>query len=469
MSAFSFNPVLVKELRQLVRGRFIASVLLLFLAIQLCVIGTYVLADPSFAARGGGRGAQPLFYALMTVLKMACYLCIPAYVATRLSQEHRGDTVDLLFVTTLTPGTIVRGKLCSGLVTTALLFSAVMPYMTFIHLLRGLDLSTVFISLVSVFLWSAVLIQLGIFLGALPGDKSPRLALGLAFFFLWAWIPRLMGPWLMAWHISPGRPSGLSLEFIVILVMAFVCLHAFSIALLSPRSANRALPVRATVTGVWAVGLSLAAMGFFGPRSGIIPLCSMMTVASAIALLVAVSERDTPNARIRRTIPRNRLLRLLVFPFFSGAASGIVWAALMTAAALAVAYAALPSLRLLQERYVIPVLFVYAFSYALTAVLIRRWLLSNWVPVRQTGLIALLLMAAGVVLPLLIEVLVRGLPIHAYSPSFWHLGSVAAIFLQDKAYAMPHLIFAWTWAAIVLILNRPWLADQIRAFRPPDA
>ena len=193
MSPPQLNPVMLKELRQLVRGRFIAGLLLTFLAAQLAIIGSYVLADPSLAVPGASRAAQPLLAVLLAVLSMACCLCVPAYVGIRFSLEQQPGNADLLFVTTLTPGTIIRGKLYSGILTTALLFSVFMPYMTFIYLLRGIYLPTVFSALAFVFLMSAVLIQFAILLGALPASRAFKglSAVGLAGFVSFAGMVQL--------------------------------------------------------------------------------------------------------------------------------------------------------------------------------------------------------------------------------------------------------------------------------------
>ncbi|MBM4049901.1 MAG: hypothetical protein FJ279_32800, partial [Planctomycetes bacterium] len=209
MSPPTLNPVMIKELRQLVRGRFIAGVLVTFLAAQLVIIGAYVLGDPSLAVPGTGRAAQPLLRVLLGALSMACCLCVPAYVGIRFSLEHQPGNADLLFVTTLTPGTIVRGKLYSGILTTALLMSVSMPYMTFIYLLRGIDLPTVFSALAFVFLMSVVLIQFAILMGALPTSRAFKglSAIGLCFFVSSAGMLPLM---LMRGLAFPPSSSPLS-------------------------------------------------------------------------------------------------------------------------------------------------------------------------------------------------------------------------------------------------------------------
>ena len=46
-----FNPIVVKEMKQAVQGKFVSSLLLLLLAVQLLVVGTWVLMTPDVARR----------------------------------------------------------------------------------------------------------------------------------------------------------------------------------------------------------------------------------------------------------------------------------------------------------------------------------------------------------------------------------------------------------------------------------
>ena len=45
------NPIVVKELRQAVQGKFVAAALLLLLIIQLAALGIYIVSNGDFAGR----------------------------------------------------------------------------------------------------------------------------------------------------------------------------------------------------------------------------------------------------------------------------------------------------------------------------------------------------------------------------------------------------------------------------------
>ena len=167
-------------MRQAVKGKFIASVLMIFLVLQLMVIGGVLVLSNNLGSNFNiGRET---FIALLGVLLGTCLLFLPAYAAIRLSSEKSDNNVDLFFITTLSPVQIIWGKLSSALVLTLLFFTACMPFLTLTYLLRGLDLPSVFILLAFDFLIVTATIQFGILLGCLPGKtltRSIRFLIGL--------------------------------------------------------------------------------------------------------------------------------------------------------------------------------------------------------------------------------------------------------------------------------------------------
>jgi hypothetical protein len=133
------------------------------------------------------------------------------------------------------------------------------------------------------------------------------------------------------------------------------------------------------------------------------------TLLYCIALFIAVSERAHWGQRIRQSIPRQWMHRLLVFPFYSGAANGVVWSSLMIILTLLAVVAWLivfPYMRTGNDiENIAPLagLGMYAFSYALGASLIRRSFLANRVPGGYTWVIALvLLVIAMTIIPLIL-------------------------------------------------------------------
>jgi ABC-type transport system involved in multi-copper enzyme maturation permease subunit len=129
------NPIAVKEFRQAVQSRGVIVILMLFLLVNLAVIGGYVMTSTDASARlDAGRG---IFMGLLGILMFTCVVFVPLYAGGRMSGERNNSDIDLLYITTLSPGAIVRGKYLTATALTLLIFSASMPFMILTYLLRG--------------------------------------------------------------------------------------------------------------------------------------------------------------------------------------------------------------------------------------------------------------------------------------------------------------------------------------------
>ena len=473
------NPIVVKELRQAVQGKFVAAALLLLLIIQLAALGIYIVSNGDFAGRyDAGRYA---FMFLLAILMAICLIFVPAYTAIRLAFE-RDTNVDLLFVTTIKPSAIVWGKLFAALTITVLIFSACMPFMVFTYWLRGIDLPSIFVLMMASFLVVAVAVQLATFVACLPSGRVLKILLSLLalILFLQAFIATLTWSY---YSLSTGIGSRLgSWTFwgpasAVILIAAAVLglLFSLSVAMIKPVSANRALPVRLFVTGMWlASGIGGAVIAYVQRDNTALSVWSVLSVlVFAGAFFVAVSEREQLGPRVARTIPWSGL-RLPAFFLFSGGASGVAWAALMSLLTywavffLAASATTLKAGGSIKESQVwVGGLAMYGLAYAMSALLARRYLLARWMGPKYTWLIALVLLAAGCVIPFLIGYLVTfGSFNRAEDIGGWLVTNPFALGIDS--YHVTYLFFASGWALLTSLLNVDWFIEQIAAFRPHE-
>ena len=332
------NPIVVKELRQAVQGRFLIVVLICFLCLQLLTVGLFLTDEAVTESFSAGLN---VFRVLLGILLGTCLLFVPAYTGLRLASERADANVDLLFITTLRPQSIIWGKFFAGIVLTILLYSACMPFMTFTYLLRGVDLPSVFILLALDFIVVAVGIQCGILIGCIPANRIFKVILGVG----WLVVTVIAFSILLAAMFAPAGllDSGVGSQLdswkfwrgalgILVGGVSFIGLLALlSIALISPLSANRALPVRIFATSVWTltgVGAAIWSIGV-NNLTPIMVWATLNILLHSIGLFVAISERESLGRRVRRTVPRRWLLRSLAFLFYSGDAGGVAWASLM--------------------------------------------------------------------------------------------------------------------------------------------
>ncbi|HEV3384966.1 MAG TPA: hypothetical protein VG097_09120, partial [Gemmata sp.] len=106
------NPIVVKEMRQAVNSRFVSSMLVLLLSIELLVMALMLLlrspsTDPDIQNMRTGR---EVFMTLQGILIVSCMLLIPTMTGGRLAAERSDVKVDLLFISTLSPRAIMAGK-----------------------------------------------------------------------------------------------------------------------------------------------------------------------------------------------------------------------------------------------------------------------------------------------------------------------------------------------------------------------
>jgi ABC-type transport system involved in multi-copper enzyme maturation permease subunit len=131
------NAVAIKEFRQAVQSRWVIAVLMLFLLIDVFIVGGYLALSPDAAT--STRGGRDTFTGLLVILMITSIGFVPLYTGIRLSLERNDANIDLLFITTIRPGAIVRGKYLSAMGLTLLIFSTCMPFMVLTYLLGGVD------------------------------------------------------------------------------------------------------------------------------------------------------------------------------------------------------------------------------------------------------------------------------------------------------------------------------------------
>jgi hypothetical protein len=490
---WELNPVVVKELRQAVRNWSVTGMLLVFLVVLFCTFLGYMI-NQTFTTQLNQRIGAQVFQALIVILSGASTLFIPLYVGVRLAIERQENNVDLLYISTLTPGRIIRGKFYCGAYMALLFFSACMPFMAFTNLLRGVDLPTVFFILLVLFLIVCGAIQIAILLACLPISKPLKVLVGLV--GIGAAFGLLGGVIQFTWELMRSgvgammASRGFWIAFSTTLgigVAAFLLLHFLSIALIAPVSANRALPLRVYLTVIWLLGGGLSVLWVRQVRDTrlLLPWAIGMSLLLIGALFIVVSSHDQLSLRVRRRIPRSVGKRVLAFLFFNGAAGGLVWVTLLlgvtfgatwfalhssldttvgTTAGTTVGYHSMSAADLDESTTVASAVLFYLLAYSLTALFVQRRFFGRRPP-RLAGVLALIIPGALAVIPNLALFFLNRL--NWSSVERVQLGNVFNLFVvRDDAFRRDHLIFAAIWLVIALVLNARWFVRQVRSFEP---
>ncbi|MBO0859431.1 MAG: hypothetical protein J2P21_13300 [Chloracidobacterium sp.] len=470
------NPIVVKELRQAVQSRFVIAALLTLLSIQLVAIGIYILSSgASLLEFYAGRQS---FLILFGILQVIGVIFVPLYTGARLAVERSDVNVDLLFITTIKPRSVIAGKMLAAMTLTALIYSACMPFMAFTYFLRGIDLPSIFISLGVGFMGVITCAQIAVFVASMQVGRAFKVIFGLIALTIFG----IIYVSTMAWVNDIIRRGVIGRNFWeTIIVMSFVISFAvglffvMSVALIMPVASNRALPVRLFITAAWLLcGAAAVSGGVIETHNWPVTLwLAAFEFVFAMAIFAAVSERDEQGRRVLRSIPKSILGRASAFFFFSGSANGVAWSSAMVVLTLAVAWVWAQFFPrygnrgdLVDAAKWMGGMCLYFFCYAMTGALLRRLLFSR-VRTELTWLISASLLLVGSVTPFLIGYIVF-FNDRWWSEDFgaWWVGNPFA--WDHKGHRVLYASVGGVWAALVTAISLPWFIERVKSFRHPS-
>ena len=141
------NPVLARELRQRMRGRWAPVVLTLYLSLLAGVLhlvhGAYVRTRNEFDLSQAGAMGRTLFQTLLFFMLMLLCFLVPGLSSGAVAGERERQTLVPLQVTLLKPRSIVLGKLLASLAFVLLLLVATLPLISVSLIIGGVGLPEV--------------------------------------------------------------------------------------------------------------------------------------------------------------------------------------------------------------------------------------------------------------------------------------------------------------------------------------
>jgi len=483
---WDWNPVFVKEMRQALRGRSL-TVMLVFLWLGMVGVGGASLGLSSVGGEADGGTVASSMFAWMVFVTL---VAVAMHLLTRTCQERDEGGNELLFGTRLTPGQIVRGKLYAAAYLAFLFVCGALPLLALTTLLGGVDLRTV-LAMAGAAWWSSMWFGcLALVVGCAPLPRSAKYAVVMVGIFV---VQTGIGIATLASVLSGGGMAGVTLagsgtmpftlEQVLGLAWSLtwcVLAYAASVALLSPTSANRALPLRLCATICWVVlgGLSVASAWTTGDVVQVLKWAYVTCGLMGAGLLILVAQREPLSRRVRRVIPRRWPARALAFLFFNGRAGGLTWATLLLAVTLATTWwavwkwegpvslgsdsagdGAMSAVRLTGVA-------LYLLAYTGTGLVLRRRfapLGSGRLNLLTVTVVAGLASAA----PYIWLTLTGDLKLER-AMSFQAGSVLNALVVSKWPQVQAHLWVAGVWWAVSMLLNLDCWIRQIRSFRPDD-
>ena len=341
------NPILVKEVRQALKSRqFVVTFTLLLVAAWLISVFGILNAGDALEYGATGRGFFALYYC---VLATAIFVIVPFGAYRSLLTERDQNTFELLSITTLSPRRIVYGKLASALVQVFIYYSAIAPFIAFTSLLQGFDFAQVLFVLVVSILFSLGCSAVALMLSTVAKQKTWQGLISVGVLGGLVWLIILvysMTAFLLFEPIPFDDPDfWWGVGFTLMIGLSYLVLAIqITAAQLTFESDNRSTAIRITCSAqFWLLWLGIFAYGvvnhsFSHVRSDEILVFSILSAIHwSVVGVFAVTETDAISRRVRRGIPRNRLLRLVIVPFLPGGHRGWLFLIIHVAALAAVA------------------------------------------------------------------------------------------------------------------------------------
>lgn len=473
------NPLLVRELRQLVRNRFILVMLNLYIGI-LVFTGLLTVGFGSEPTRAVGG---TFFGILLWLNGITAFCVIIPYTIFTTAVERIND--DLMYTSAIRPWNIVWGKFLNGVILSLLLFSVTCPFYMLAHQLRGLDILGALTAAWAVFLSLHFLNAAAIFI--FSGVRTyvqliTWLILSLiGLFVLLAWYVGAFHFHFGGFYFFPHLLTSTVMrsgfwQFTIVFTFLISCLIAIllsaSIIHVASPAASRSTPMRLTVTAVYLLTF-LAALCYkdiTGTQQGIRLWCNAVFIAVFPLFIVAVCERDHFGVRLRDTIPHNLLLRFLAFPFTAGALGGIIWTVILLAGAAWIGLVLRPtSDSWFTSAGNMPVFSLFfLFDYAVTALLLRSFFFRNAIRHQMTWLplclLVVFLCIGGATCFFFLEMRHTQTGID-FSESLFS-AAIPTTWDYSGEFTSMQIRCATTWAVLLLPFFMYWSFRQLRRFVP---
>ncbi|MBO7618980.1 MAG: hypothetical protein J6T06_00605, partial [Victivallales bacterium] len=243
----SFNPVLIKELRQHFHGKLFLITMGLLLCAQLATVFIlYANMETALANNHTIDVMGPaLFTASLVTFSIACVLICCLASLSRFMGERINPELDFSRFCAMSPLQILWGKMTSCYAIAIYLLSLCLPFLVIAYFLRGLSIINIALGVAFAIVGALFAIQVALFIGSV-GQKS--LVGILVFGALWGsgGLLSVIGG-IASRFIYRGSVSNFTLPLCLALFLVFVAIgfiFVLNLALLSSPLSNRTMPAR---------------------------------------------------------------------------------------------------------------------------------------------------------------------------------------------------------------------------------
>ncbi len=315
------SPMLVKELRQGLKG---PSFMILFIAIQ-AILAVLILGQ-SFVTSYDNVG-KDISTSIFICLSLATCVLQPLRAISAVGAEIKENTIDLMVITRLSAWRIVFGKWISIVSQSALIITAITPYLILRYFFGGMQLFGELMGMLSIFIASAGITAVFIGISSLP-NLILRGIIGLgAVFFISMFIIQVFSSSYAYRDLMKlmtfDFPEALGIYALLVLFTIYIAWLAldFAAAAIAPISENRATPRRLITLLIVALTFFIFALGDNEFREAI-PV--FMIILSLPIGVITLTESPYTTATVSVPFVKKGLLgRISSIFLYPGWASGL--------------------------------------------------------------------------------------------------------------------------------------------------
>ncbi len=424
------NPLLVKEARQGLKSRQFAFTFFLAL-VSAWVWSLWGLAASEFYEMTVNQEVgREMLMGYLVILGVPLLIVLPLAAFRSMVGEHEDGTYELVSITGLTPGQVVRGKLASVLLQGLIYFSVFVPCVAFTYLLGGVSLLQIAVLLVVGGSVSIGLISVGLAMAVQSSSRHFQMFVfvGLVMLCMFVYLLCMI---LASEHLWWGASDASNPEFwsavawVVCLIGCYsLLMYSVTRAQLIPRGHNRSTAVR--------VVMLICGAGWVGGTAWVVQLTKGEYAAEVwqlfqlalfahwfVACFFILGEQTEVTRRIRLQAPRSLLGKALAIWLQPGPTLGFFFTLFGCAVQMLVALLVLlqaDALRRTDEviAYVAALTSYVAFygGMGLLAMrLLRRWVVPSVV---VSLVVALGVFTLFLGMPLMYELLVYSVPFQQF-------------------------------------------------------
>ena len=327
------SPIVVKEVRQMLRGKEFNY------SFGLSLLAGFFVAffGLGYALTSVGQSGAWVFSALMACLGLLGLVVVPLGAFSALRTERVDQTLDLITQTTMTPRRIVIGKLMTQWVKLVTLFSGMAPFIAMSFLLGGIDLVTILISLTVLFMWSMWVSAACLFLSSASQHRAMSALLFVAMIIVFIAIVVGFAPLVLSIVGVGGMPrtSVSEMKWFLIGSTAVCFTSMTNLVLLAENRLSLAIEDRSTALRVGFFFQFLLALAcIIGPLwGGAVSFTATDVVEAlggiggahlAVTAIFAVTEEMALSRRVFKRVKKS-LGRPWFFIFRPGGGRGAAW------------------------------------------------------------------------------------------------------------------------------------------------